>query len=156
MKNKNKIIAIIVVSFILTVAISFYCGSKYSQSNNGARQGGIRQNGGMTMNPGSRQNNQGGGFINGEIASKDDGTMTVNIKNGGSKVVLFSDKTTVSKSVEGSLSDLSVGGSIMITGTQNQDGSVSAQSIQIRPANASNNIPAGRPSNNPVNTPVNK
>jgi hypothetical protein len=129
-KNKKHIIITALVVIIVGVA-SFYCGSKFSQSSNNFKQGNMRQGTGIAMNPNSKQNGQ-GGLISGDIASKDGSTLTVNLKSGGSKIILFSDKTKIYKSVDGSLDDLSVGSNINITGTQNQDGSVSAQSIQVK------------------------
>jgi hypothetical protein len=51
-----------------------------------------------------------------------------------SEIVLLSPTTQILKSVTGAASDLTVGSEVTITGTTNSDGSVSATSIQIRPA----------------------
>lgn len=132
MNTKNKKHLIITALIIIIVGVvSFYCGSKFGQPSNSFKQGNMRQNSGMTMSPNSKQGGQ-GGLISGDITSKDESTLTVSLKSGGSKIILFSDKTKIYKSVDGSLDDLSVGSSINITGTQNQDGSVSAQSIQVK------------------------
>jgi hypothetical protein len=77
---------------------------------------------------------RGGGGAMGTILSMDSTSLTLSIKDGGSKIVLLTDATPVMKTSPGSRSDLKTGESVMVTGTTNQDGSISAQSISIRPA----------------------
>jgi len=79
----------------------------------------------------------GGGLLSGTVAAKDSGSITVNTRDGSSHVVLITPATTVSKSVTGALSDVSTGSTIIVSGTTNSDGSVSASLIQLRPATAS-------------------
>lgn len=74
-----------------------------------------------------------GGFLSGTIASKDAGSITLNTRDGSSHVVILTPATTVAKSVSGALTDISVGSTVMVSGTTNSDGSVSATTIQIRP-----------------------
>ena len=74
-----------------------------------------------------------GGFLSGSVVSSDAQSITISLTSGGSKVVYLSDATKVLKSTTGTKGDLQTGTNIMVTGTPNQDGSVVAQSIQIRP-----------------------
>ena len=76
----------------------------------------------------------GGGLLSGTVAKEDAGSITLNTRDGSSHVVLVTPATTVQKSVSGVLSDVAVGSTIIVTGTTNSDGSVSASSIQLRPA----------------------
>lgn len=75
-----------------------------------------------------------GGLLTGTVASKDAGSITLNTRDGSSHVVLTTPDTTVQKSVQGALTDVAVGATVIVTGATNSDGSVSATSIQLRPA----------------------
>ncbi|MCZ7664297.1 MAG: hypothetical protein M5U22_15810 [Thermoleophilia bacterium] len=79
---------------------------------------------------------EGGGFVNGDIIAADAQSITVQLTDGRSKIVFFSDSTSISRQAEGSASDLFTGTSVLVTGTTNDDGSITAQTIQIRPAGA--------------------
>jgi len=59
--------------------------------------------------------------------------MTVKTKDGGSKIVYFSDSIEIGKTTSGSSADLENGKQVMINGKANQGGSFTAQNIQIRP-----------------------
>jgi len=76
----------------------------------------------------------GGGFVAGTVASLGSGSMTISLPNGNSEIVFYSSSTQVIKPSPASVSDLTPGTMVMIGGTSNSDGSLTAQSIQVRNA----------------------
>ena len=72
----------------------------------------------------------------GQITAMDSSSITLQLANGNSEVVFYSTSTTVSEQTTVSPSTLTVGTNVMVGGTTNSDGSVTAQSIQVRPAGA--------------------
>ncbi|MGH7238952.1 MAG: DUF5666 domain-containing protein [Candidatus Saccharimonadales bacterium] len=78
----------------------------------------------------------GSNFITGAVTAKDSQSLTVKMPDGSSRIILYSPSTEVSKYVSGSASDVAVGSNVMISGQTNSDGSITAQSIQLRPAGA--------------------
>ncbi len=123
---------ILIVSIIILIVAggAFYGGMLYGKSQN------ARPNfGNGTFQTRINRAGANGGFISGTILSKDASSITVQLQNGsGSKIIFYSDTTSVGKMTEGTANDLAVGTSVSVMGTTNSDGSVTAQSIQIRPA----------------------
>ncbi len=147
-----------IIIFIVVIAVvgggAFYGGIQYGKSQGGngfanlsaeQRQARMQQ---MGANVGSFRNGNsrgGAGFVNGDIISKDNQSITIALRSlgqnssenqnnqAGSKIVFFSTSTQVSKFSAGNLDDLVIGSSITVNGTNNQDGSITAQIIQIRP-----------------------
>lgn len=74
----------------------------------------------------------GAGFLNGEILTKDAASLTVKLRDGGSKIVYYSSSTTVGKVATGSIDEATTGTEIMVNGTTNPDGSLAATTIQLR------------------------
>lgn len=74
----------------------------------------------------------GGGLVSGQIISVDVNSMTVSLTNGNSQVVFYSSSTQVMKPTIVPASNLTVGTRVMIGGTSNSDGSLTAQSIQVQ------------------------
>lgn len=132
MKNSNIIIIVILVVIVGTAG--FFGGMKYQQSKQPTfpRQFGNGQGPAGTGN-GQNRNRIGGGQVMGDITSADDKSITVKLQDGSSKIVLFSETTTINKAAEGSKSDLKIGERVAVFGTTNSDGSVTAQNIQLNP-----------------------
>ena len=141
--NKNKKIGLMVLGILILVAV-FYGGMVYGKSQVPARIGVAgafaRGAGGMRGAGGAA-----GGFTTGQIIAKDATSITVQLIAGGaagtgsgSKIVFLNNNTKITKSVSGTATDLAVGTEISVTGTPNTDGSINAQSVQIRP-----NMPQG-------------
>jgi hypothetical protein len=95
----------------------------------GSQQGGRMQVAGGTAMSGLTKS---GNPVNGEILSVDGQNLTIKLRDGGSKIVLFSSTTDISKSVEGEAADLVAGKNVVVSGTTNSDGSVTAKTIQLR------------------------
>ena len=128
--NTNKKIIIVI---LVLIVVAFYGGMKYSQSKNPVVQS--FQNANFTGGAGSARNLRGGaGGVSGDIIAKDATSVTVKMRDGGSKIVLVSPSASVIKTVSGSLDDLAVGKTINVVGMTNSDGSFTAESIQIRQA----------------------
>jgi hypothetical protein len=109
-----------------------YGGVKNSPQNQANLQNAFgRQYG--TRNTGQSGNQNGVSAIEGQIVSMDDKSITIKLRDGGSKVVFYSTSTQVRKITEGSANDLSANEQITILGKTNPDGSVTAQFIQLRP-----------------------
>jgi len=78
----------------------------------------------------------GGNLVVGQISAMDSSSITLQLANGNSQVVFYSSSTQVSEPTIVSPSTLSVGTNVMIGGTTNSDGSLTAESIQVRSASA--------------------
>lgn len=135
MKNINFIIGGILI-VVLVSAGSFYVGIKYQQSKN-PRFGNFQNNGARQFQQGT---NQGTRPVRGEIISQDNEqssssikSITVKLQDGSSKIVLFSNTTSINKAAQGSKDDLKVGEQVLVLGSENSDGSVTAQNIQLNP-----------------------
>lgn len=134
----------IIVALAAVGGVSFFGGIKYAENKRASnfaanRNGNFNFHDGADggMNGNRRAGGQGGaGFVSGEIISKDNGSLTVKLRDGGSKIVFFSTSTQVMKTAAGSADDLKAGETISVTGMANQDGSVTAQNIQLRPASS--------------------
>ncbi|MCX6733353.1 MAG: DUF5666 domain-containing protein [Candidatus Peregrinibacteria bacterium] len=127
-KNLSWIVALVVVA-----GVAFYGGNLYGQNQAAAARktaqgqfgGGAGRRGGMGGN--------GAGLVSGSIFSKDDKSITVTLRDGSSKIIFYSPTTTVGKMAQGSASDLVTGEQVSVVGKTNDDGTVTAQSIQLRP-----------------------
>lgn len=141
MNNKNIIIVAVIVAIIFGGG-GFYGGMLYGKGQNsqpasgqfrtGQRPGGVGQLNGQTGGTGIARRAGGAGFVSGQIITKDDKSITVKSTDGGSKIIFLSDSTQVTKSASGTISDLIDNTQVLVNGTANPDGSITAGSIQIR------------------------
>lgn len=150
---KNKKIGYAIGGIIVSVTV-FYGGMVYGKSQvptrgQGAAFGAGNFAGGVGGARGARAG--GGGVTAGQIIAKDANSITVQLGNGGatqqpggavqgsgSKIIFLDSNSKVSKQTTGTITDLTVGTEVSVTGTTNSDGSINAQSVQIRP-----NMPVG-------------
>ncbi len=136
--TKNSKMIVIVISLIVLIGGTFYGGMKYGQSKstgstNQQTFGNFASRGGNPNGAGRGAGaNMRGGMENGEILAKDEQSITIKLRDGGSKIIFLSEKTEITKSEAGTADDLVVGKTVFVGGTANPDGSVNATSIQLR------------------------
>ncbi len=144
----NTLVACLITAVVVGGG-AFYGGMRYQQTKGpGSGMGGNFQN--LTPDQRSQRFAQFGGgrgggaggaaagnnFASGQIISMDDKSITVKSTNGSTKTVYYSGTTSIMKSDSGTASDLGTGKTVTVTGQSNSDGSVTAQSIQIRPVSS--------------------
>ena len=122
----NKIMAAVAAALI---GVSFYAGVTYDKSTAPAAP--VRAGGNFT---GARGGRGMGGVAAGQVLSVDATGFTVKMQDGSSRIVLVGSSTQVMKSVAGMVTDLAQGENVVVQGSSNSDGSVTAQTVQIRPA----------------------
>lgn len=143
---KKNLLVIVIVIVIVIGGAAFYGGMAYGKSQGGNRN--LRSFNGQMPAGATGANFRGGNganATNGEVIAKDDQSVTIQLRDNGSKIIFVSDSTQVSKMAAGSIADVEVGQNLMVTGTTNSDGSISAETIQIRPAGT---FPGGPNSDN--------
>lgn len=143
---KNQFMTAVIATAVIVGGGGFYGGMHYAATKNAAitQDSGYGGSGSAGRTRGMRGGN--GGFASGNIIALDDKSVTIALRSGGpgtsastfntgtgSKIVFLSSGTQVMKTVDGSTTDFAVGDQVMVMGTANSDGSVTAQSIQIRP-----------------------
>jgi len=144
MKNQNILIMALIA--VIFAGGGFFAGIKYQQSKTlsqraqFAGQFGDRAGGTATNRVGGAR----GGQILGTILSQDSKSITVQMADGSSKIVLISGTTSINQASTATVNDLKVGQKVSAFGVTNSDGSVTAQNIQINP-----NMPSGTPSGTP-------
>jgi hypothetical protein len=135
---KHNTTGLIVIALVIA-GVSFFGGMKYQESKRPTLN---RQ---FTGNPsvGGPQGQRTGGFagrggngfrpVTGEILSMDEMSITVKLMDGSSKIVLVTEKTEINKADQAKKEDLKPGEKVAVFGTDNSDGSVTAQNIQLNP-----------------------
>jgi len=134
---KNNSILLVIVALVIGLAGGFFGGMKYQENKTSSFGNDFNRR--FTQGPNGSQNGQiqrnrmGFRPVSGEIISADDKSITVKLQDGSSKIVLVNDKTTINKAEAAGKSDLKTGEKVAVFGTENSDGSVSAQNIQLNP-----------------------
>ena len=157
----NKLITPIIAVAVVVGGVAFYGGIKYAESK--SPRGVFSRAALQNLSPEERQQrfqelgaNIGGAFggnhegssgfrgrfgsgtdgfrsLTGEIISQTDGSFTIKLSDESTKIVFVSSSTKITKTIDGTLSDLAEGEQIFVGGIENPDGSYTAQTIQLSP-----------------------
>jgi hypothetical protein len=132
--NMNKKNIGIVILILVVGVLSYWAGTSKASNPTKGDNGSFTQNGNRR---GMGAGRTGDSFINGEVISHDDTSVTIKLgKDAGSKVVFISASSTrITKTTEGTSADLVAGSKVTVSGNSNTDGSITANSIQLRKDN---------------------
>lgn len=130
---KQNLILYLVIAVLVAGGVGFYAGDQYAARNRAGAGG----------NFAGRTGRNGGGFfgasgasgmtaVRGQVVKEDNQSLTVQLRDGSSKVVLLG-SATFDKTVSASASDVTQGTEVMVIGKTNTDGSVTAQTVQLNP-----------------------
>lgn len=130
----TKLIVPLLIGAVIVGGGSFYGGMQYAKSQAAAtRQAGRGGAGGFNGGAGGQGRGGNGGFTAGQVTAKDATSVTITMPTGGSKIIFYASSTRVGKTVDGTIDDIAVGTNVMVIGSPNSDGSITATSLQIRP-----------------------
>ncbi len=130
--NKQVLIGVgIGLLVVLVVGGSFFAGTLVGESRarQGLFQGRFGGQGGQFQRQGQPPGGRPGGGIMGTIKSAQGDTLVLTTSQGDTQVQT-TNATVVEKYTTASVGDLKVGERVVVSGTQNDDGSLTAQSIQ--------------------------
>ncbi|HZQ29615.1 MAG TPA: hypothetical protein VFA93_00875 [Patescibacteria group bacterium] len=120
----SKFIVLAVILILVSGGAGFVAGSKFGRVGNGnSAQLQFRQRFGATN---SRP-------VRGQIINADDKSITVKLQDGSTKIVLIPSSAAILKTDSASISDLKKDETVVVFGTENSDGSITAQNVQLNP-----------------------
>lgn len=134
MKN-SSVIAIAIACLLLGGTAGYLVTTTFLKPESNARTFNLA-GGQLGRNGAGAVRINGGGMVAGELLKKDDGSLSIKLRDGSSKLVLTTPSTETLKMTTGTLEGLNIGENVIVSGTQNSDGSVTAQTVQIRPTGA--------------------
>jgi hypothetical protein len=143
----NRVVAIILGVLVVAViaAGSFYGGMVYGKNQAQADSAVLGEAGGVPAGrrqfgtpPGTQDGTvagqfagRQGGMLFGEIQAIGDGELTVTDSNGEQIQVTVASTTLIQKQAEVTLADLEVGETVVVSGNQDEDGNITARSLQV-------------------------
>lgn len=123
----NKQYLIIIVLIVVVGAGTFFAGMKYQQGKQPSRVDFQR----IRQDVPGMQRSEGARIVRGEIINKDEVSITVKLPDGSSRIIFVGDSVQINKEAPGTKDDLTDGIQVFIDGSENPDGSITADSIQI-------------------------
>jgi hypothetical protein len=131
-------IAVVIVTVIAVALGALFGGRAWGAGGSSDGPGQLAGDGngpwgrGDGLMPSDRQGpGIGGNMVAGSIIAADETSITVKTSDGSTKIILVSGSTSISLTTEGSVSDLATGEPVVVSGTTNTDGTVTATNIRL-------------------------
>jgi hypothetical protein len=145
-------IAAVVVAVIAVGVGAFFGGHAWGASGSSDDSGQVAGGsngpwgrGDGSMPPDGQGGRNGGNLVAGTIFSADESGITVKTSDGSTKIILVSGSTSISLTTAGSTSDLKTGANVVVSGTSNTDGTVTATNIRLGDTLGLGGAPGGTP-----------
>jgi hypothetical protein len=123
------------IVWVIVAVVAFVGGMYYGKSTIPAGRGSFAGFTASSTRAGfAGRGGAGAGAVIGQVTAMSSDSITVQLANGNSDVVFYSSSTPITEPTQVSPSVLTAGTNVMVGGTQNSDGSFTAQTIQVRPA----------------------
>lgn len=132
--NRNMMALVAVILIIVAGVGGFYAGLQYQKSQISSQF--VGRGGGNGQGLAGRFGGQSDSNftpVRGQILNIDNNSITVKEANGTTKIVVLSSTTVFVQSQKASESDLKTGNTVMVIGSTNSDGSVTASNVSINP-----------------------
>jgi len=123
----------VVIIAVVVAVLGFFGGMKYEESVSTANRQNMFGQFGQGQAGQNARRQFSGRPVNGEIISVGDNSITVKMPDGQSKIVLINDSTQIREASNASKSDLKQGSAVAVFGSQNSDGSITAQNVELNP-----------------------
>ncbi|OGG08187.1 hypothetical protein A3D05_05625 [Candidatus Gottesmanbacteria bacterium RIFCSPHIGHO2_02_FULL_40_24] len=124
----------VIIIAIIALSAGFFGGMKYNQSKVTANRMNIFRQFDQEINGQNNIRRQVNNRpVAGEIINIDGNSFTVKMSDEQSKIVLLKDTTQINQATKVSITDLKQGSQVVVFGSENSDGSVTAQNIQLNP-----------------------
>jgi Cu/Ag efflux protein CusF len=130
--NKNTMLIIAVILIVVALIGGFFGGMMYQKNQVSTLAGAVRGNYAARFGQ-AGQNAAAFRPVRGQVLSMSANSLTVKMSDGSTKIVVLSSTTAFMQSAQAVLSDVKTGDTVNVVGTQNSDGSVTAQQVQINP-----------------------
>ncbi len=138
--NKKLITSFLAAVVFLAIGLwiwrVFDSGPKRSAKNMTEIMGGqpAADNGGdgASQTRGNRIRNENFTSASGEVASIAEKSLTINMANGGSAIVFYSETTSITKNVELTAADLAAGQAVVVSGGKDANGTITAATVLVR------------------------
>jgi hypothetical protein len=141
-RNGRRIVIFLLVTLVIAGG-AFYGGMVYGkgQAQPTFAGAGIPGGGPNALGPGgtppagsARPGSAQAGMVMGQITEVTATTLTITDSNGKTTQINVSDTTLIEKQASVTLADLAQGETVMVSGSQQSDGSITARSVQVAPA----------------------